>query len=316
MFIRYPSRQRDVPLRLIIPNLLTTMGLCSGLVAIHFTLKPGGPDFDRAVLAIMVAAVFDMLDGRAARLLHASSKFGTVLDSLSDFLCFGIAPAVLMHQWMLKRSDLQPVGKATEAFVLAAILLFALCSALRLARFTAAAEMPASKPDSRPGSAKPGPVTEPTDPEAALDLGNQPAPGPHPKPSPLASKFFVGMPTPAAAAAVLIPVMLEMSKFVQAAPHTIAIVCYTFAIAWLMVSQQPMFSFKKVRISRPLIVPLMLAVGIWFVLAAKDFWLAIAAVAGAYVLTIPLSLWSYYRTLKQMNLAAPAQSSAAADPAG
>ncbi len=271
MFIRYPARQRDVPLRLIIPNLLTTMGLCSGLVSLHFTLKPSGPDFDRAVGAIMVAAVFDMLDGRAARLLRASSKFGTVLDSLSDFLCFGIAPAVLMHQWMLNRADLQPVNKPTELFVLAAILLFALCSALRLARFTAAADLP--KPD------------------AAREY----------KPSPLATKFFVGMPTPAAAAAVLIPVMLDMSKFVGETPHTIAIVCYTFAIAWLMVSRQPMFSFKKLRIIRPLVVPLMLAVGLWFVLAAKDFWLAIAVVAGGYLLTLPLSLWSYHKTLKQMN---------------
>ena len=267
MFIRYPSRQRDVPFRLIIPNLLTTMGLCSGLVSIHFTLKPGGADFDRAVGAIMVAAVFDVLDGRAARLLRASSKFGTVLDSLSDFLCFGVAPAVLMHQWILRREDLQPVGKPTEMFVLAAILLFALCSALRLARFTAAADVP-----------------------------NLPT---H-KPSPLASKFFVGMPTPAAAAAVLIPVMLEYSKFTGSAPPTVAIVGYTIALAWLMVSQQPMFSFKKLRIIRPLILPLLLTVGVWFVLAAKDFWLAIAAIAGAYLLTLPLSLVSYHRISKQM----------------
>ena len=275
MFIRYPSRQRDVPLRLIIPNLLTTMGLCSGLISIHFTLKPDAADFDRAVGAIMIAAVFDMLDGRAARLLRASSKFGTVLDSLSDFLCFGVAPAILLHQWMLRRPDLQPVGRPTEAFVLAAILLFALCSALRLARFTAAAEPPKT------------------------DAAGHPI-----KPSPLASKFFVGMPTPAAAAAVLIPVMLKESKLVADAPHTIAIVCYTFAIAWLMVSRQPMFSFKKLRISRPLVVPLMLAVGVWFVLAAKDFWLAIAAIAGSYLLTLPVSLWSYHQTVKQMNAVA------------
>ncbi len=286
MFIRYPSRQRDVPLRLIVPNLLTTMGLCSGLVSIHFTLKPamsaaegapGGPDFDRAVAAIMVAAVFDMLDGRAARLLRASSKFGTVLDSLSDFLCFGVAPAVLLHQWMLRRPDLQPLNKGIEALILAAILLFALCSALRLARFTAAAEVPKT------------------------DSAGNPI-----KPSPLASKFFVGMPTPAAAAAVLIPVMLTLSNLVGSAPPTLAIVGYTFAIAWLMVSRQPMFSFKKVRISRPLVFPLMIAVGLWFVLAAKDFWLAIASIAGVYLLTLPLSLWSYYKTVKKMNELAPA----------
>ncbi len=284
MFLRYPSRQREVPLRLIIPNVITTMALCSGLVSLHFSIKSDMPDFDKALGAIMLAAVFDMLDGRAARLLRASSKFGTVLDSLSDFLCFGVAPAVLMHQWMLKRPDLQPVGKLAESFVLAAILLFALCSALRLARFTAAADSPPpAKPDA------PTPVTPPY------------------KPSPLAKNFFVGMPTPAAAAAVLIPVMLMESRIVgDAYIHTGAIVAYTIGIAWLMVSRQPMFSFKKVRVSRPLVVPMLLAVGLWFVLAAKDFWLAIALVAGGYLLTLPLSLWWYARTAKQLSaLAAP-----------
>lgn len=268
MFIRYPSRQREVPLRVIVPNLLTTCGLCSGLASLHFSIKG---DFDRAVGAILVAAVFDMLDGRAARLLRASSKFGAVLDSLSDFLCFGVAPALLMHQWMLKDSAPEPgLRKLIEALVLGAIMLFALCSALRLARFTAAAGAPKAE-------------------------GARAA-----RPNPLGVKFFVGLPTPAAALAVLIPVMLEMSRFVQNAPNTLAIVPYTVALAWLMVSRQPMFSFKQVRIGRPLVVPLMLGVGLWIALAAKDFWLAIALVAGAYLASLPLSIVSYARTARRL----------------
>lgn len=268
MFIRYPSRQREVPLRVIVPNLLTTCGLCSGLASLHFSIKG---DFDRAVGAILVAAVFDMLDGRAARLLRASSKFGAVLDSLSDFLCFGVAPALLMHQWMLRESEPEPgVRKLIEALVLGAIMLFALCSALRLARFTAAANAPKTET------------------------------GRAARPNPLSVKFFVGLPTPAAALAVLIPVMLEMSRFVGTAPNALAIVPYTVALAWLMVSRQPMFSFKQVRIGRPLVVPLMLGVGLWIALAAKDFWLAIALVGGGYLATLPVSIVSYARTARRL----------------
>lgn len=281
MFIRYPSRQHEVPLRVIIPNLLTTCGLCSGLASLHLSIKG---DFDRAVGAILVAAVFDMLDGRAARLLRASSKFGAVLDSLSDFLCFGVAPALLMHQWMLREAPTEAETRRwMEALILGAIMLFALCSALRLARFTAAAN---SAKESPRGS----------------------------RPNPLTAKFFVGLPTPAAALAVLIPVMLEMSKSVGTAPNALAIVPYTVALAWLMVSRQPMFSFKTLRIIRPLVVPLMLGVGLWIALAAKDFWLAIALMSGAYLATLPVSIVSYARTVRRLA-AQPAEAEAVSVPA-
>ena len=107
----------------MIPNILTLLALCAGMTAIRFAING---KFEAAVAAIIVAGVLDGLDGRVARLLKASSSFGAQLDSLSDFVCFGVAPAMLLYIWTM--SSIGSVG-----WVVA--LLFAVCSALRLARF-------------------------------------------------------------------------------------------------------------------------------------------------------------------------------------
>lgn len=301
MFIRYPHGKRStVPIRHIIPNLITTIALCCGLASIHFTLKP---DWDRAILCIILAAVFDALDGRAARLLKASSPFGAVLDSLGDFLSFGVAPAVLLHQWLLKENG--------DVFGLAAVMTFALCSALRLARFTAAV---------KPKSAS---TTPPSLEEQRATL--------------LASNFFVGMPTPAAAAAVLIPPMLMYSKNVGEKVRTFfgiaepivdtartsarlvidqpahptsplitwTVILYTFLIAYLMVSRIPMFSFKKLRINRRAVVPLLLAVGLLVGLAVYDTWLMVTVISGAYLCSLPLAVWWHRKIARSIPVSGP-----------
>ncbi len=107
----------------LIPNILTLAALCSGLTAVRFGLQG---DFKLAVIAIMVAAIFDALDGRVARRLGVTSRFGAELDSLSDFLCFGVAPALVLYLASLK--DGGALGWVVT-------LMFPICSALRLARF-------------------------------------------------------------------------------------------------------------------------------------------------------------------------------------
>lgn len=263
MFLGYPSklREREVPIRHIVPNLITTLSLCAGLSAIHYALKP---DWDRAIMAVIVAAVLDGLDGRAARLLRATSKFGTVLDSLADFLAFGVAPAIILHQWLL--GDATRMGQ-WDIVGLAAVMTFALCSALRLARFTAAAK-------------------------------------PH-KPGTGASRFFVGLPTPAAAAIVLIPPMLRESKLLQMDLPIYIVVAHTFFIAILQISRQPLFSFKRLRINRRLIVPLMALLGLIVVAAIKDFWSTLAGLAFMYLLTLPASISAYRRARASGLEAAP-----------
>lgn len=110
----------------LIPNSLTLLALCVGVTAMRFAIEGL---WDRAVIAIVVAAVLDGLDGRIARALGATSRFGAELDSLSDFVCFGVAPAVVVYMWSLQ--DAGGLGWALS-------LLFAVCCGLRLARFNVA----------------------------------------------------------------------------------------------------------------------------------------------------------------------------------
>src|ERR1700759_2162120 len=110
----------------MIPNILTMLGLCAGLTSMRFGLEGR---FGAAAVAIVVAALIDGLDGRLARLLKATSRFGAEFDSLSDFLCFGVAPPFVLYLWSLQRGG---------AYGYVPCLMFTVCMALRLARFNAA----------------------------------------------------------------------------------------------------------------------------------------------------------------------------------
>lgn len=124
---RDPSATADTGAQIritrLIPNLLTLTALAAGLTAIQLSLDNY---WDRAVIAIVIAAMLDALDGAVARLLKATSEFGAQLDSLSDFLAFGVAPAIILHTWVLEEA-----GKIGWI----ALLVFPAASALRLARF-------------------------------------------------------------------------------------------------------------------------------------------------------------------------------------
>lgn len=133
--MRRPRRQRRKAQSFdaMIPNILTTFALCAGLTALRFSIEGR---FEAAVEALVVAAVLDAFDGRIARLLNQTSSFGAQLDSLSDFLSFGIVPALMLYLWSLH-------GLGLAGWALA--LVFCVCCALRLARFNVGAlERPAS----------------------------------------------------------------------------------------------------------------------------------------------------------------------------
>ena len=117
------DRLKGLPFNRMIPNILTLLALCAGLTAIRYGLQER---WEHAGLALLVAAILDGLDGRIARVLKGASKFGAELDSLSDFICFGVAPALLLYMWTLS-------GAGRIGWVLA--LLFSVCCVLRLARF-------------------------------------------------------------------------------------------------------------------------------------------------------------------------------------
>lgn len=116
-------RFRDHSINRLIPNMLTLLSLCAGLTAIKFALAER---WDLAGVAMIIAALFDTLDGRIARILDSASRFGAELDSLSDFVSFGVAPALILYVWTMEQAGRIGWGLA---------LLFCACTALRLARF-------------------------------------------------------------------------------------------------------------------------------------------------------------------------------------
>ncbi len=123
MFKSGKEKRKSQSFNRMIPNILTMLALCAGLTSLRFGMEG---KWEAAVASIIIAGVLDALDGRIARLIRGTSKFGAELDSLSDFLAFGIAPAVLLFLWTMKEAG--PIG-----WVL--VLLFAVCCALSLARF-------------------------------------------------------------------------------------------------------------------------------------------------------------------------------------
>ncbi|CAM4177443.1 CDP-diacylglycerol--serine O-phosphatidyltransferase [Novosphingobium lubricantis] len=120
---------RGLTLRALVPNAITSGALCCGLTGIRFAI---GGDFKSAVLAVILAGMLDGIDGRVARLMKAQSRFGAELDSLSDAISFGVAPALILYLWSLQ---------AVPRFGWLAALALAVCCALRLARFNARIDM-------------------------------------------------------------------------------------------------------------------------------------------------------------------------------
>lgn len=117
------KRFRGLSFNRMIPNMLTLLALSAGLTSIRFALDG---KWEHATMAIIAAGILDALDGRIARLLKGASKFGAELDSLSDIVCFGVAPGLVVYLWTM-----QELGRLGWVVV----MVFAICCGLRLARF-------------------------------------------------------------------------------------------------------------------------------------------------------------------------------------
>lgn len=239
----------------MVPNILTLLALCAGMTAMRFAM---GGNFQAAVFAIIAAGIFDGLDGRMARLLKATSSFGAELDSLSDFVSFGVAPAAVIYLWTL--SGLHGLGWAIA-------LLYAVCCALRLARFN----------------------TETS----------------HETPSYMAP-FFTGAPAPAGAGLVMVPMFLsfEWGDWLFRSPYLSAVT--VTGIALLMVSKVPTVSLKRIRIPHHLVIPTLLGFGVATAFLTTEPWLTLTVVGIVYVSSIPWTIHSYFR-LKRAALARRAE---------
>ena len=240
--IRVKPPITSLSLNRLIPNILTLLALCAGMTAIRLALTD---KFQSAAAAIIIAGVLDGIDGRIARLLKSVSPFGAQLDSLSDFVSFGVAPAVLLYVWTM--AQLQSLGWAL-------VLLFGVCCALRLARFNTqiGAELP-----------------------------------------PYAYNFFTGVPAPAGAVVVMVPMFasFEFGFTVFRSPYLSGAVLAT--VAALMVSRVPTFSFKRFRIPGEWVLPMLLVIGGLAAFLTTEPWATLLVVGALYIASIPLSIRSY-----------------------
>lgn len=252
-----PRRRRfkPIPVRVLLPNMITLLSLCLGLTGIRFALEDR---LELAIGAIILAAVLDALDGRIARLLQSTSRFGAELDSLADFVCFGVVPGIILYRWGL--GDLRNFGWI-------ATLVFAMCAALRLARFNVMLEDP-----TRPA---------------------------------FAGNFFVGMPAPAAAIVVMLPAYLEFLGVPPSTALTVFALLYVIAIALLMVSRVPTWSGKRVgtRVPRDYVLALFVLVVLFAALLLSYPWELLTLGSLLYLAAIPVAA-AHYKRLERAHMPA------------
>ena len=236
----------------MVPNIMTLLGRCAGLTSVRFAIEGR---FGTAAGAIVVAAFIDGLDGRLARLLKATSRFGAEFDSLADFMGFGVAPAFVLYLWSLDRAG---------GLGFAPCLIFAVCMALRLARFNAAIDQ-----DVRGG---------------------------------YAYNFFTGVPAPAGAGLALFPVFAGLEARDQGwgwvgrvAHYPLFAAVVLIGTAGLLVSTLPVWSFKNFKVPRDYALGLLLGVSVFVALLVADPWAALAAAGLIYGAMLPFSRRSYHR---------------------
>jgi CDP-diacylglycerol--serine O-phosphatidyltransferase len=255
--VKRPERERrGIPLRAVVPNAVTALALCSGLTAIRFAITA---EWDKALAAIMVAAVLDGMDGRIARMLNGASRFGAELDSLSDVIAFGVSPAIVLHLWALRYWP-----RFGWLFALA----YAVCTALRLARFN-----------------------------ASLDSADQPR---------KSAGYLTGVPAPAGAGLLLLPIFLWLASDHEWGwlRDRIVVAPWAVLVAFLMISTVPTFSWTSFRLRSHVRLWVLVAIAMVGGALFVAPWDTLSAGAALYALSIPFALASYARVRRQRALAA------------
>src|SRR5580698_650639 len=246
--LRLPKRRfRRIPVRTLVPNVITLLALCAGLTAIRMAFENR---YVLALAAIVFAAFLDGIDGRLARFLKGTSRFGAELDRLADFVNFGVAPALILYFWGLH---------ALKSAGWIAAMVFAICAALRLARFN-----------------------------VMVDDPDKPA---------WASNFFVGVPAPAGAITVLLPIYVALLGLPRSEVLNWLTLVYTLAIASLMVSRLPVFSGKRVgtRVPPEMVGPAVVVAVLFIALLIAYPWIILTAGTLAYLGALPFGYLSYRR---------------------
>ena len=252
----------------MVPNLITSLAACGGISAIvicatNYAKTLAGQqvldrDWGNGFLALLIACVCDAMDGRVARLLKCSSKLGAELDSLADFVNFGVAPAMFMYFWVLAGGVEMVDGQLTQTIpllvrrlMLVAALFYSMCDAFRLARFNTMLEQPTL---------------------------------------PYWKHFFLGVPAPGGCWMVLTPLLLARSldgvKSVMLHPG-MAIGMLIF-VGILMASRIPTVSLKALRVSRSARLPTLVFCLLMIACFITNLWLTLGVMGALYILTVPL----------------------------
>ena len=251
--MKAPVERRGIPLRAVVPNAVTALALCSGLSGIRFAIAER---WDMAVLMIMIAAVLDGMDGRIARMLNGASRFGAELDSLSDVVAFGVSPAVILYLWSLE-------GLPRYGWIFA--LAYAVCMALRLARFN-----------------------------ARIDVEDQPH---------KSAGFLTGVPAPAGAGLLLLPLMLWLAT--DGAWSWLRderlVAPWAAAIAFLVISSLATFSWTSFRLRRRMRLEAIVIIAIVGGALLTAPWETLSVLVLLYLASLPFSILSYARVKAQRS---------------
>ena len=244
--------KKAISIRSVIPNIITVLALSLGLTAIKFSLVG---NFYNATICIVLAAILDAADGRIARLIKGTSKFGAELDSLADFVNFGVAPALMIYIW-----NLNLYGNLGWVVT----LVFIICCCLRLARFNLSSD-----------------VAE----------------------SPWLDNFFTGVPSPAGAGILLLPIIISLGDFsylfIEINHLPIAIVLFS---SFLMVSKIPTYALKKIKVTKAYILMIMLFSVLLFGFLINYTFNTLFILGVLYLISIPLSFFHLKYLKKKYNL--------------
>jgi CDP-diacylglycerol--serine O-phosphatidyltransferase len=236
------------PLFRLLPNLVTLTSLCIALTAILFSVQG---NFVYASAFLLLAGFMDGVDGRLARFLNSSSDFGAQLDSLVDFVNFGVAPGFVIYAWINSYHDL-------HGLTWALVLFFAVCGAIRLARFN-------------------------------VDLTRE-------TPNPTLEKyFFKGIPAPVGAAMAMLPMVLYYEFGEGFYTDPILVINYVGTLAVLMASRVPTISIKKIPIRNEYAYVTLLILGSFIIGLIVKPWIALAALGITYGLSIPVTIFAYVK---------------------
>jgi len=236
------------PLFRLLPNLVTLASLCIALTAIRYA---NYGDFFKASAFLLIAGFMDGVDGRLARFFNSSSDFGAQLDSLVDFVNFGVVPGFIIYSWVGLSSEFGGLSWAL-------VLFFAVCGAIRLARFNVDLTRE---------------VINPT----------------------LEKYFFKGIPAPVGAAMTMLPMVLNYEFGEGFYTDPVLVITYTAVLAVLMASRVPTISIKKIPIKNEYAYLTLLILGSIIIGLLIEPWLTLAIVGITYAISIPITIFSYVK---------------------